>query len=115
MAETKKKFVSNGSEFSSNVDVIVAAIDYLHTFKDLSKLSEDEKAAEAFHYIYIMTAFYISNSTKLLDIYEEKNLLQVIYNVNDYFSEICDKLKLQGNDIDARKNVNVCCLQIRIK
>ena len=107
MTENKTKFEINGSEFDSNIDNIKSAIDHLNKFKDQSKLTENEEAAEAFHLIYVMTAFYISSNPELIDIYEEKNLIKIIYNVNDYLSSICVTLKVPGDQsfskLDGRK------------
>ena len=108
MRESEIKFATKGVGFESNIGTIKATIEFLKKFKKQSELVENANAADAFNYIYVMTAHYISGSTDLLNIYNEKNLLQVLYNVIEYFSSICNTLKVPGIDgyskHDARKN-----------
>ena len=92
MVKKKIKFEPNGNEFSSNIDTIKAAIGYLNKIKNQLKLINEE-AAEAFNFIYVMTARYISTNPELIDIYDEINLINVVYKVNDYLSSICLTLK----------------------
>jgi len=106
MVKKKIKFESNGNQFSSNIATIKAAIDYLNKIKNQLKLINEE-AAEAFHFIYVMTARYISTNPELIDIYEEINLINVVYNVIDYLSSICFTLKAPSDQncssLDQRK------------
>jgi hypothetical protein len=101
-------FYSKGEDLESNVETINEALDFLKNFNDHEKLIESDEAAAALDFIYKFTAFKIAKTPKLIVIYTEKNLLQLLFNLTEYFSIICGDLKHSSEEdytnLDSQKN-----------
>ena len=86
-------FVYDTYDLNSNIDLIKEAFDYLNSFSDIAKLVEDAKAAEAILYTYTVISFHINCNQDLLEIVEDKKVLELHYKLHEYFSTICDLMK----------------------
>ena len=98
MSEINLSFTSKGENYSSNVQTIRDAFDYLNSFSEISILIENEKAAAAIRYTYIMCSKYIISNSDIFNIYEEKETLQLHLKINKYYSLICETMKNYGNE-----------------
>ena len=82
-------------------------MDYLNSFTDMSELIESAKAAEAIRFVYTMCAYYISTNKDMYDIFEEKNTLQLHFNIHEHYSLICETLKCSKSEgysyLDSQK------------
>ena len=86
-------FNLKGNDLDSNIETVNLAFDYLKSFKDISKLIEDEKASKAFQLTHLLSSYYMNFNKVLVGIIEEKNIIQLHYNLNEHYSVICGNLK----------------------